>query len=677
MVRRILEVLAIVLLLFAAQQPLQTRALSQAQKNALNSGVYYFNTDVSDGTCDSSTDSSTSSSSTINAVDLTAIAAKYDAFQSAIVKQVGGPVIGSYKADQPPITPASVLKLIIADVFLHTNPDLNKSITIKGSELYSSTDAKVGTSIKLSDVLQRTLSEESWNTGANILIEEAGGTTAVTASAHKLGYTKTDINTHYHDPPQGQNSTVVSDLTKAMENIYLATGPNYLVAQNALRSENHFGIDPKPDASKWGGTHSVAGNSAIFTVGTNQYVITLYINKDIDKGGFDEVKNAYQDIIATLGRAGGTSTPPDQANRDYAGNPVLSQAQLQAVKQNSSAYQQAAQQVDIPWQMIAVIHLRETGLKLANPDNGQGLYQFVDRHGGPYPAGPVSQQEFLRQSVLAAQFIKGKASANFAANQKLSAGSTETDSVKDTFYSYNGRAYAEQAAQNGFNRNSQAFEGSPYVMNRADAKRDPIALGPNEHTWGQVKEDNGPIEYPANSDYGAFVEYAALTGLPLGSSCPTSGGTSGSLVGSFVWPEAHSSTITSCFGSRILNGQQEFHPGLDIAGGDGTPILAAAEGKVIFAGPVSGYGNNFVVIKHNNGFSTGYGHMGSRSVKTGDTVSQGQQIGTEDSQGHSFGSHLHFNVIPGDYPGNDRSNVDPLKNGLAIPAGVSNPNSCH
>ena len=218
----------------------------------------------------------------------------------------------------------------------------------------------------------------------------------------------------------------------------------------------------------------------------------------------------------------------------------------------------------------------------------------------------------------------------------------------------------------GFDRDTQGYEGSPYVMNMADARRDPTV---SPTTWGQIKHDNGSIEYPANRGYGAFIIYSALAGLQI--NC-------GAASGTFIWPEASSVTITSCFGPRVhpIHGNVRFHYGIDISGGSGTPILAVATGTVTLAGPLGGYGPNYVVIKHDNGYTSGYGHMSSMSVAEGDRVTQGQQIGTEGNEGASKGSHLHFNLIKGDYPGHDRLNINPLQNGLTVPAGVANPNNC-
>ncbi len=201
-------------------------------------------------------------------------------------------------------------------------------------------------------------------------------------------------------------------------------------------------------------------------------------------------------------------------NQDYAGRPILTDAQVQAINENRRFYEQAANQVDVPWQAIAVIHIREHNLSRSNPPNGDGLYQFDNSEGGPYPTGPVSDAEFLRQTIFMAERLKNDFSQRtpIAANRTVSASNAAPDAIKDMFFSYNGRSegYAQQGTRFGFDPATQPFEGSPYVMNKADANRDPSV---NTTTWGQVKRNNGPIEYPANNDYGAFVIYTALAGL--------------------------------------------------------------------------------------------------------------------------------------------------------------------
>lgn len=228
---------------------------------------------------------------------------------------------------------------------------------------------------------------------------------------------------------------------------------------------------------------------------------SFYSSNDIlfyDPGDNSSVCTSSNNSISKLGT-------------DYKGKQILTKAQQTEISKNQPVYEEAANESDIPWQLIAVIHLRESSLGKSNPSNGQGIYQFVNKNGGPYPTGPVDDAEFLRQTKFVAEFIKAKAGSNLKQNKSLSKDS-DADVIKDTLFSYNGRSskYADQAAAIGFDKDTQPFEGSPYVMNVADEKRDPAV---NKTTWGQVKEDFGPIEYPANAGHGAYVIYAALAGI--------------------------------------------------------------------------------------------------------------------------------------------------------------------
>ncbi|MBN3815063.1 M23 family metallopeptidase, partial [Paraburkholderia sp. Ac-20347] len=104
--------------------------------------------------------------------------------------------------------------------------------------------------------------------------------------------------------------------------------------------------------------------------------------------------------------------------------------------------------------------------------------------------------------------------------------------------------------------------------------------------------------------------------------------------------------LGSPFGNRIdpFSKRLSFHPGIDLVAPTGTPILAAAGGRVIFAGQKAGYGNA-VEIDHGNGFVTRYGHASKLEVKAGDVVLPGEHIADVGSTGRSTGPHLHFEVI--------------------------------
>jgi murein DD-endopeptidase MepM/ murein hydrolase activator NlpD len=108
---------------------------------------------------------------------------------------------------------------------------------------------------------------------------------------------------------------------------------------------------------------------------------------------------------------------------------------------------------------------------------------------------------------------------------------------------------------------------------------------------------------------------------------------------------------------RLSQGKHDIYA-IDLACPPGTPIKAAAAGKVVRVSPgwSGGYGN-LVVIQHPNGMITFYAHMlnGSFKVSQGDQVSQGQVIGSVGSTGRSTGPHLHFEVRNGVNPGFDRT----------------------
>lgn len=86
------------------------------------------------------------------------------------------------------------------------------------------------------------------------------------------------------------------------------------------------------------------------------------------------------------------------------------------------------------------------------------------------------------------------------------------------------------------------------------------------------------------------------------------------------------------------------HKGIDMCADKGTPIFAVAAGTVVSAGWDGAYGYS-VVIDHGNGIKTRYAHQSAMTVKAGQTVAQGDQIGLVGSTGNSTGNHLHFEVL--------------------------------
>jgi murein DD-endopeptidase MepM/ murein hydrolase activator NlpD len=107
----------------------------------------------------------------------------------------------------------------------------------------------------------------------------------------------------------------------------------------------------------------------------------------------------------------------------------------------------------------------------------------------------------------------------------------------------------------------------------------------------------------------------------------------------------HKYAVTSMFGRRwgLL------HAGVDLGSAQGTPFYAAASGRVIVARWNGGYGYN-VQIDHGGGIVTVYGHSSRLLVREGQDVEAGDPIALVGDTGHSFGSHLHFEVRVNDRP---------------------------
>lgn len=145
----------------------------------------------------------------------------------------------------------------------------------------------------------------------------------------------------------------------------------------------------------------------------------------------------------------------------------------------------------------------------------------------------------------------------------------------------------------------------------------------------------------------------------------------------FTHPSPGARIITSGFGPRYspTYGASSYHKGIDLScdgGSEGQPILAAADGEVIWAGESSGYGN-LIEILHDNGISTRYGHMWSSSIQVsvGQRVVRGQQIASIGAAGIGTGAHLHFElrVGVGKDMGQQGTAIDPQENLGILSAG--------
>jgi murein DD-endopeptidase MepM/ murein hydrolase activator NlpD len=137
-------------------------------------------------------------------------------------------------------------------------------------------------------------------------------------------------------------------------------------------------------------------------------------------------------------------------------------------------------------------------------------------------------------------------------------------------------------------------------------------------------------------------------------------------TGKLLWPIPHA-TVSQGFGptayvfEAAYAGFAHFHTGIDLSVPLGTPVFAAADGVVVLAQPMTdaagalvGYGN-YIIIQHDAGLKTLYGHLLAIDVKEGEQVKRGQLIGLVGSTGNSTGPHTHFEVRI------ENSPVDPLQ----------------
>ena len=237
---------------------------------------------------------------------------------------------------------------------------------------------------------------------------------------------------------------------------------------------------------------------------------------DLPVSGSPSIGSSNRTASNTSVSSTGPATDPEVVVtadfKNYAGDEILSQAERDKIAANRPVYEEAARENDMPWQILAVLHYREHSLNVSNPSNGQGIYQLYSYTSGGTnsnafkPAGPVTTEEFLRQTKIAAKLVKERYGPELTANP-------DSRTVKKMFFRYNGEAeiYKKQALDMGFTPEQASIgEGSPYVMSRADAKRDSTKGG---MSWEMFVGDGVSTTGHNERNFGAYVVYLALGGF--------------------------------------------------------------------------------------------------------------------------------------------------------------------
>ncbi len=178
--------------------------------------------------------------------------------------------------------------------------------------------------------------------------------------------------------------------------------------------------------------------------------------------------------------------------------------------------------------------------------------------------------------------------------------------------------------KHGLNKNYKKQEWGFDILRETNELSKDFALF--DYKYGQLKEINGELEENLNElDQLLLDRESLMRSTPI--LLPASG-----------W-------ITSFYGPRIspYSGRKRMHEGIDIGAPFGAPIVAPADGVVIFAGTKPGFGKH-VQIDHGYGIETLYAHSQKVYVESGEKIKRGDLLAAVGSTGHSTGPHLHYEV---------------------------------
>lgn len=152
-----------------------------------------------------------------------------------------------------------------------------------------------------------------------------------------------------------------------------------------------------------------------------------------------------------------------------------------------------------------------------------------------------------------------------------------------------------------------------------------------------------PVEVPSS------ISVVDVIAEPLASAAPpistASGPDPGPVHLELTYPLASQALQQDPWGWRYstARGRWRMHTGLDLAADSGTAVLAALPGRVVLAEPVGDYGLT-VLLDHGGGLQTLYAHLRQASVRPGDWLERGQDLGAVGMSGSATGPHLHFEV---------------------------------
>ena len=317
--------------------------------------------------------------------------------------------------------------------------------------------------------------------------------------------------------PGGVTDSVIGDLAKAVGD----STKVLLVTNYGTKEENKSGYEKNNKAMKdYASSHSnfaVADWNSTAASDPKKYIdnsdgLGVHLTND----GKKAFANLLQDTVSSVWGGGGKGTSGSSTNKNYAGAKVFSDDDFKKINEYKSVYEAAANKYGFKWQIMAVIHSQEHELQISNPSNGQGIYQlYTYTDGGKNEKAfkstggkDVSMDEFAKQTDLAASIVADMA-------KSLGADMMTDQGAKEVLYQYNGKAtqYYNKAIAMGFSKEEASQgDGSAYVMNRFDARRDPTSSEMDPLWPGYFTSDNHYTEGVTHTRMGTFVKYAAIGG---------------------------------------------------------------------------------------------------------------------------------------------------------------------
>jgi tape measure domain-containing protein len=201
--------------------------------------------------------------------------------QSVLVQEVGGKTVYSKNAQTPPASPASTIKVIIADLIAKEitsgKLSLKDAIAIKLPLVDPHGQLKAN-QVKTVEQLVQLMLEKSDNTATNVLIDRLGGLTKATELARKEGYKNTTISRYLNIPGSGTpNISTAQDVTLAMQSLIKNQNPASQLAEQSLRQTRNFKYNNEI-GGKIGNNSKVIGNVGLVNINGKEYIVTAYAN---------------------------------------------------------------------------------------------------------------------------------------------------------------------------------------------------------------------------------------------------------------------------------------------------------------------------------------------------------------------------------------------------------------